>query len=311
MKAPVSAKADQPFAAVTFGYNSCDFLCLLDAYPEPDGKSPMRAFLRQGGGQAATAAVALARLGFRVRYLGKFGDTPEGDFARASLESEGVEVAACRRAPGTQNQVAVIWADPRRATRAISFLREPGLQIEPGEIAVDAVRQGGALLLDGHDPAASLEMAQAARAAGIPVLIDIGKNQPGIPELLDSVDYLLCDSHFPAAYTGETDEETALRRLRDRHRAPLVAMTLGARGSLALIDDVVVRTPAFPVRVVDTTGAGDAWHGGFVAGLLWNRPVEEILRLSAAVAALNCRALGGRSALPTRAELEKFLAESE
>lgn len=308
MKLPLTPQPGRPFDAVSFGYNSCDYLCLLDRLPGPDAKRPMRRFEKQGGGQAATAAVALARLRLRVRYLGKFGDAGEHRFARDSLTDEGVDIAACPTAPGTQNQLAVVWADQNAGTRTIAYLREPGLEIGPDEFAREDVVAGSVLLLDGHHVAASLQMAHWAREEGIPVLLDAGKNQPGLGELLSSVDAILCDHDFPKSYTGLADPHDALRALHEAHPAAVVAMTLGANGSLALAGGKFFATPAFAVDVVDTTGAGDAWHAGFAAGVLAGLTLPETLRLAGAVAALNCRALGGRAGLPDRAALAAFVA---
>jgi sugar/nucleoside kinase (ribokinase family) len=141
----------------------------------------------------------------------------------------------------------------------------------------------------------------------VPVLLDVGRAQPGIEDLLDLTDYVLCDARFPAEYLGEGDPSRSLRAIAERHRTPLVAMTLGARGSLAWVDGRAVATPAFAVDVADTTGAGDVWHAGFAAGLLWDLPLEEILRVAAGAAAMSCTKVGGRAGAPTRAELETFL----
>jgi sugar/nucleoside kinase (ribokinase family) len=270
MKPPVSPKSGQPVDVVCFGYNSCDLLCLLPAFPPPDGKTRMEAFLREGGGQAATAAATVARLGLRSHYLGKFGDTPEGEFARRTLAEEGVDLAGCLTARHTQNQLASIWVDR----------------------------------------AACLELAQWARGAGIPVLLDASKNQPGMGDLLDLTDYALCDARFPLEYTGESQPAAALRAMTERHRLPLAAATTGAAGSLTLVDGQFIATPACRVDVVDTTGAGDVWHGAFAAGLVWGLELEQILRVAAAAAALKCRRLGGRAGIPSRAELEAFLSSA-
>jgi len=307
MKPPVPVKTPRTVEAVVFGYNSCDMLCLLDEYPAPDTKLPMRSFARQGGGQAATAAVTLARLGLHTRYLGKFGDTPEGDFARQSLLDAGVELTGSLRAEKTQNQLAVIWVDQSAHSRTIAYLREPGLDIQPGEIAREAIDGAGLLLLDGHDLPASVELARRARAAGLPVLLDVGKLQPGLGDLLELTDYALCDARFPQAYTGVADAPTALEMIRDQHRTPVVGLTMGERGALLLVGRRWLRQPAYAVPTVDTTGAGDVWHGAFAAGLLWGLELEEILRVAAGAAALKCRRLGGRQGIPEREELFSFL----
>jgi sulfofructose kinase len=311
MKAPIPAKPNLPFAAVSFGYNSCDFLCLLERFPEADGKTAMRAFDRQGGGQAATAAATVARLGLRARYLGVFGDTPEGAFARETLVAQGVDVEHCRIAPNTQNQIAVIWVDLVTGTRTIAHHREPGLAVMSGAWPREMVTAGSVLMLDCHHLPASIQMARWAREEGIPVLLDAGKVQDGVEELLAWTDYILCDAKFPAAVTGSTDIRDALAVLQRESGAAVVAATLGVDGAVALANGTWLQAPAFPVDVVDSTGAGDVWHGAFAAGLVCGLALEEILRFASGAAALKCRSLGGRSGIPDREELNRFLTKRE
>jgi len=310
MKIPITIKDNQPFDAVCFGYNSCDLLCLLPRYPQADEKVGMKQMVRSGGGQAATAAATMSRLGLKTRYLGKFGDTTEGDFSRESLIEAGVDVGLCKSEPHTQNQVAVVWVDSRTGKRAISALRDPKLDVIVGDFSEDAVCSGGLLLLDGHHLPVACQMAQWAKDRGIPVLLDIERVRDRLPDLLDLCDGILCNSAFPEHYINEREPEKALRIIRERHGAPIVAMTLGAKGSLALINDQIIATPAFQVDVVDTTGAGDVWHGAFAAALAWEWEVEEVLRFAAAAAAIKCTGLGGRYGIVSRERVEAFINET-
>ncbi|HPQ67825.1 MAG TPA: PfkB family carbohydrate kinase [bacterium] len=311
MKPPVPIKENQPFEAVCLGYNSCDILCLMDDFPRANTKTRLNRLIREGGGQAATAAVGLARLGLRARYIGKFGDTPEGEFARESLRKEGVDTMGSLVAPHTQNQVAVIWIDEGTGERTITYIREPGLEIYPEDLSRDLIASGGCLLADAHNIPATIQAAKWARKEGIPVVLDVERDLPDVETLLDFTDYILCDENFPKIYTGDSNGERALRAIRDRHNAPLVAMTMGAHGSLALVEDRFIHTPAFEVEVIDTTGAGDIWHSGFAAGLIWGWEIEEILRLAAATSALKCRKLGGREGIAGKSETLDFLASAE
>lgn len=307
MKPPAPPREGQPFDVVCFGYNSCDILCLMKNYPKPNTKIRLDRLIREGGGQAATAAYALRRMGLSTRYVGKFGETPEGDFARDSLVRAGIDVAGSMVARDTQNQVAVIWIDQTTSERTIAYIREPGLEIQPQEVDRGAVTAGSLLLADGHNLPATIQVARWAREAGIPVVLDVERSLPETPELLDLGDYLLCDEAFPAAYTGEHNGERALRAIRDRHRSAFVSMTMGPYGSLALVGDEIMHTPAFEVEVVDTTGAGDVWHAGFTAGVIWQWEIEECLRLAAAASAMKCRRLGGRAGIGDRDEVLSFL----
>ncbi len=300
----------RPVDAVGFGLNMTDLLVVVERLPQPDSKQPIRRRAYSPGGQAASAMVACARLGWRARYVGCFGDDENGRQGRSSLAGEGVDVSACRVAADTPNGLSVILVDERNGERTVLWSRDPGLRLRPDDVDPDAVCAGRALLVDCHDTAASTAAARHARRAGVRTVIDVERVRDGIDALLAEIDVIITAGDFPAALTGESRPGAALRAIRDAYRPALVCMTLGADGSLALVGDVEVRTPAFRVPVVDTTGAGDVFRGGFIAG--WLRAgdaaeVEDVLRYASAVAALKCRGLGAREASPTPAEVDALL----
>ena len=302
----IDLTADKPFDVVCFGYNSVDLLCRVPHFPRQGRKLVMSEFSQQGGGQSATAAAALARSGFRARYLGKFGGGAMGRFARESLAAEGVDVSGALVDEAVSNQIAVIFVEDGTGERTITYTRVPGLEVRPEEVDRDAVQSGRVLLVDAHQLPATTRAAAWAREAGIPVVVDAERASPGVEALLEHCDFILCDQRFPEDLTGETDPKRALAALSRYGR--LVAMTLGAEGSLAYADGRYIRTPAYQVECVDTTGAGDVFHAGFVAGLLLGMDAPGALRYANAAAALKCRALGGRAGIPTRSEVLDLIA---
>ena len=302
--------AGRSFDVVGFGLNMTDLLVVVERFPLPDSKQPVRRQTYSPGGQAASAMVACARLGWRARYVGCFGDDEHGRQGRSSLADEGVDVDTCRVAPDTPNGLSVILVDERTGERTVLWSRDPGLRLGPGDVAPAAVCAGRALLVDCHETAAATAAARHARRAGVRTVVDVEHVRDGIDALLAEIDVIITARDFPAALTGESRPGAALRAIRDAYRPALVCMTLGAEGSLALVGDGEVRTPAFRVRVVDTTGAGDVFRGGFIAGWLragGDAQVEDVLRYANAVAALKCRGLGAREASPTPAEVEALL----
>ena len=302
--------AGRTFDVVGFGLNMTDLLVVVERFPLPDSKQPVRRQTYSPGGQAASAMVACARLGWRARYVGCFGDDEHGRQGRSSLADEGVDVSTCRVAPDTPNGLSVILVDERTGERTVLWSRDPGLRLGPGDVAPAAVCAGRALLVDCHETAAATAAARHARRAGVRTVIDVERVRGSIDALLAEIDVIITARDFPAALTGESRPGAALRAIRDTYRPALVCTTLGAEGSLALVGDVEVRTPAFRVRVVDTTGAGDVFRGGFIAGWLRagdDAQVEDVLRYANAVAALKCRGLGAREASPTPAEVEALL----
>ncbi len=142
-----------------------------------------------------------------------------------------------------------------------------------------------------------------------PYVIDIDKVEPLTPELIQEIDFVITSSRFPTLFTGIPDREKALVEMQ-RHTTGFVCATLGREGAMALVEGRIVHVKGFPVRAVDTTGAGDVFHGGFIFGLLKNWEVEEILRFSNAVASLKCLDLGGRKGIPTLEAVQTLLRQT-
>jgi len=188
--------------------------------------------------------------------------------------------------------------------------RHPALTFDPQDVPRAAVTAGRMLVVDCHETAAATQAARYARDAGVPTIIDVEKVRPAIGDLLQQLDVLIAAQDFPSALTGYEEIGRALEALATEFpSARLVCATLGEEGSLARCDGREIRTPAFKVDCVDSTGAGDAFRGAFAAGclLMPDVEVEDLLTYANAVSALNCRALGARGGLPTRAEVEELL----
>ncbi len=177
-------------------------------------------------------------------------------------------------------------------------------------ISQEAVTSGRMVVVDCHETAAAAQVAQFARQAGLPTVSDIERVRPGIADLLKHLDAIIMAQEFPTALTGQEQLGRALQIIARDFNAPLVCVTLGEEGSLAWCQGREIRTPAFAVDCVDSTGAGDAFRGVFAAACLRHPldDIEAILSYANAVAALNCRALGARGGLPTPEEVEQLLA---
>ena len=235
-----------PFDAVGFGLNMTDLLVVVERFPEPDSKQPVRRQAYSPGGQAASAMVACARLGWRARYVGCFGDDENGRQGRSSLADEGVDISACRVASDTRNGMSVILVDERTGERTVLWSRDSGLKLRPEDVDPAAVGAGRLLLVDCHDTAASTSAAHHARRAGTRTVIDVERVRDGIDALLAEIDIIITARDFPASLTGKGAPGAALRAIHDAYRPALVCMTLGAEGSLALVGDVEIRTPGVP-----------------------------------------------------------------
>jgi sulfofructose kinase len=308
--APLSLRprhaGSRPFDVVGFGQNSVDLVAVVSRHAEPDSHTRVDQFAELPGGEIATAMVACARLGCRARYVGAIGSNSHGALIRGALERAHVDVAKVRRVEAP-NRLAIILVDPD-GRRTVLWHRDARLATSPAQVDVDAVTSGRVLLVDAIDPAASTVAAHAARQRRIPTVIDIDAVQPGVDLLLGEIDIIIAAGAFPEALTGATSLGAGLQQMAERYHRAMIVATLGAEGTLTRLNGRELRTPALAVDVVDTTGAGDAFRGGFIAS--WLRlgnqvGIETILEYASVVAALNCRAVGAQAGLPTWTEVEQ------
>jgi sugar/nucleoside kinase (ribokinase family) len=196
--------------------------------------------------------------------------------------------------PGVTNQLAMIIVDERSGERTILWHRPDEIATLPSEITAEKVAVGRVLLVDGHDAPAAARAASIARERGIPVVLDAESVKDGTADVVANTDILVASSRFPERFTGLEGRDDSLRALLEAGPR-FVAMTLGAEGAVAMTaDGAIIKSPGFAVAVVDTTGAGDVFHGAFIYGLLSGWSVERTLKFANAAAALNCTEAGAR-----------------
>jgi sugar/nucleoside kinase (ribokinase family) len=297
---------DKPFDVVGMGLNSVDFISVVPEFPPPNSKMKMLQFSKQGGGQVATAMVALSRWSVKTKYIGKVGEDELGQFSLHSLRQEGVDVSSVTIEPNATNQFAMIIVDGSTGDRTILWNRDERLMYCEGELRKEEIRSGKLLHLDGHDIDAALQCARWAKEEEIPIVVDLDKVEPLTSELIKEVDFVITSSRFPMLFTGISDQKKALLELQ-KHTSGFLCATLGHEGAMALVNGEFLSIEGLKVKSVDTTGAGDIFHAGFIYGLLQNWEVVEILRFANAAAALKCQDLGGRKGIPTLEETQKFL----
>jgi sugar/nucleoside kinase (ribokinase family) len=294
--------ATKPFDVVGFGLNAVDQLCLVPQYPRFDSKTEIIHYEKLGGGQTATAVVFAARMGLKGKYIGKVGSDDLGVYALESLRAENIDTSSVLVERGARNQYAFIIIDKASGERTILWERDRSLSFRQEELCRADICSGRVLHLDGHDYEAAIQAARWAREEGIPVVIDLDKAVPRSAELIANVDFLITSANFPPEFTGIDDPIESLLALRN-HCDGFLAVTLGAQGAMAVIGDTCERFPAFKVHAVDTTGAGDIFHGAFIYGLLHNWPLDRIMTFANAAAGLNCTHLGARGGIPPLREI--------
>jgi ribokinase len=294
-----------------FGVVAVDDLVYVDRFPEPDGKTLAMERRREGGGLAGTAMVAAARLGARTAWCGVLGDDELSRYSLAELAREGVDVSRVILRPGASPCASVIVVvRPTGQRSIISGIR--GVTPFPPELVTpDLVRQCRVLFVDHTQPPTAIRAASLAREAGIPVVADIeGFADPGVAGLVPLVDHLIVGTESARAHTGETDPARMVRALAESGRA-LTAVTTGADGVWYASGVGAPRhVPGHKVAAVDTTGCGDVFHGAYAAYLAFGEGVDGAVRAANAAAAVKATRPGGRTGIPDRAALERFL-ESE
>jgi sulfofructose kinase len=299
------------FDVVGVGLNATDTLLIVPHFPAYAGKVPFEEEMLSPGGQVASAMVACARLGLRTKYIGAVGDDERGRIQMESLLGTGINLDHVQLRGNCPNQSAYIIIDRSTGERTVLWRRADCLRIDPEQITPDQITCARLLHIDGHDTEAVARAAAVARAHGIPVTVDVDTIYHGFDKVLPNIDYLVASSEFPAAWTGVNDPFLALETIQKEYGMKVAAMTLGAHGALARMGGRYYYSPAFVVNCLDTTGAGDVFHGAFCYAVLQGMAIEDALDFSNAMAALNCTALGARGGIRGLAETRALMARAE
>jgi sugar/nucleoside kinase (ribokinase family) len=291
---------------VGVGLNATDTVIPVAHFPERGAKVEFRSSTVLPGGQVASAMVACQLWGLRTRYVGKVGDDAAASIHAAEFLRTGVE-AHLFTATGCPSQQSFILVD-RSGERTVLCRRDERLTLRPEELRREWIVNARALHVDGHDTAAAALAAGWARAAGVPVIADLDDLYLGVEVLLKNVDYLITSRDIPARLTNQNDLRKSLPAVREKLGCTLAAATLGQDGVMAWDGTRFHYAAAYRVDSVDTTGAGDIFHAGFIYALLQGWPHEKQLDFACAAAALNCTALGARGGIQSVQAIEHLMA---
>jgi sulfofructose kinase len=295
-----------PIDIVGVGLNATDTLIPVSQYPASGSKIEFRSASVLPGGQVATAMVTCQVWGLRARYVGKLGDDDAATLHAAEFSKAGVETRLLT-APGCASQQAFILVEDS-GERTVLWKRDDRLTLRPEDLKKEWISDARALHLDGHDTAAAIAAATWAKEAGIPVIADLDELYPGVERLIEKVDYLIVSRDIPGRLTGKSDLLESLALVQKRFGCVLTAATLGQEGVLACVAGAFCYRPAYRVSVVDTTGAGDIFHAGFIYGLLREWALRQTLDFACAAAALNCTGTGARGGIKTVSQIENLIA---
>jgi sulfofructose kinase len=299
------------FDVCGLGLNATDTLILVPRMPPYAGKIAFQQEILSPGGQVATAMVACAKLGLKTKYIGSIGDDERGRIQAESLTHTGIDLTDVIRRKDCPNQTAYILIDRSTGERTVFWHRDDRLRIRPEEIRAEVIAQSRLLHIDGADTEAVAQATRLAQQLHIPVTADVDTVYHGFEKVLPHIDYLIASSEFPAAWTNESDPYRALEMIQNEYGMRVAAMTLGAHGAVARYQGKFHYSPAFIVNTVDTTGAGDVFHGAFCYGILKELSLPDILDLSNAMAALNCTAIGARGGVATLTEAKQLMGKAE
>jgi sulfofructose kinase len=299
--------ADTPKVDVVgVGLNAIDTLIPVPQFPTRGSKIEIYSANVLLGGPVASAIAACQQWGLSTRYVGKLGEDRAALLHRTEFERLGVETHLLN-ARKCHSQQAFILVDPS-GERTVLWKRDPHLTLLPAELKREWIVNARVLHLDGHDTEAATRAAQWAREADVAVVADLDNLYSGYEALLPHIDFLITSRDIPTRLTGDTDLRTSLPQVRRRFGCRLAAATLGQDGVLAWDGERFCYAPAYRVEVVDTTGAGDTFHAGFIYGFLQDWPLQRQLEFACAAAALNCLGVGARGGIQPVENIEQFMA---
>lgn len=295
-----------PFEVVGVGHCTVDYLGVVERYPEADAKTELSEFSMQGGGPVATALVTLASLGVQTSVLAKVSDDDFGKFIRQGLQEAGVDTSGLIVEPGRVSPFSFIAVERKSAKRTIYWTRGDVSSLEPSDLRLDLMDGARVLHVDGLQMEAQIAAARYARQNGVQVVYDAGSPRPGMEELIGLTDTLVSSERF-AAELGSGALAESLKTLHAMGPTTVV-ITIGEDGSVGMEKEETYIVPALPVEAVDTTGAGDVYHGAFIFGMLQGWGLRERMRFANAAAGLKCRSLGGRAGIPSLDEVHQALS---
>jgi ribokinase len=294
------------YDVIGVGIASLDMIGVAKAEPRLGAKQALGRWIEMGGGPVATGLVTAARLGARVAFAGAVGDDGYGARILAGLAEAGVDTAGAHIRPGGSH-VAFVLAEPGRDRRTVFWHNDRGV-LTGLRLDRELVTSARALMLDSHMPEAAAQAAGWMRATGGLVMIDAERTREGTLDLLPLCDLIVVSSNFGREATGFEEPWEAARALQGRYER-LALVTCGAEGSWCAHEGELFHTPAFEIEPLDTTGAGDVFHGALLYAILRGDEVRRAVRFASAAAAISCTGLGGRGNLPTLGEVEGMLGE--
>jgi ribokinase len=292
---------------VGIGSSVFDSLMLAEDFPKEDTKIEAQSTKIQSGGPCATALAAMARMGISTEYFGLMGTDIFGLYMLDEFRRYGVAVDSVRLVDGGMSFNSVVVINKKNSSRTCVWNEGTLPPMQEDDVPLEKLKRAKYLHLDGHHIKAAVYGAKKAREYKIKVSLDAGTPYEGIDDLLPLVDILIPSEEFTSRYTGEKQAEKGAELLYRQYKPEVLIITQGARGGFIYDGKECIYYEPFPVKVVDTNGAGDAFHGAFIAGLVKGMKVVEAAGFASAAAAIKCTRFGAREAVPTYEETIKAM----
>ena len=296
---------------VGVGNVAYDYLFIVEKYPQEDSSARISDAIEQGGGCVATALVAASRLGIPTSFICNIGDDEAGKRIYQGLLDENINLQHMEIIPGGRSQTSYVMINPANQSRTKFPYKDKLPNIVWTQDKIDQIKNASVLHLDGTQYDNAIAAAKIAKEYNVPVSLDgcSRKDDNSLNvELAKLTDILIMNNTFPFYTSNKETLEEAMEFFA--HIGPrIVITTLGDQGCVAWIDGACKYFPAFKVDAIDTTGAGDAFHGGFLAAQLKGYDLETSIYYASAVSALKCLQIGGRTGLPTHDTVIQFLSE--
>jgi len=291
------------------GISPVDFFVSIDEYPAPGKKinGIPDHLLIAGGGPVPTAACTFAKMGGTSSVISSIGDDRWGDFIREELDKFGVRHDQLIVRKQCSTALASAWINIHTGERTIVLDMSPRLFIKPRDIHLAHLPKPKLVQVDGRHVAADLKVARWAKQVGARVMLDVGSDRNPVDELFPYLDFLVCADDYACAYFKTRSIEKAARGFK-KIGIPEVVVTAGTTGSFGIDSGGrIARQNAYKVDAVDTTGAGDVFHGSFLYGIHRGWDLPRRMNFAAAAAALKCRKPGARMGIPSLRQTMNFM----
>lgn len=284
-----------------------DMLMTAERFPEEDTKLQGLATKLQCGGPCATALVAVSKLGISAEYMGTVGDDLHGRFILEQLGRYGVGTSRVRMVPETASFNSFVLCNVTDSSRTCIWNRGTVPPPQKEDVNLEVLRQAEYLHLDGHQLETAIYAAKQARGYGVKVSLDAGGIYPGIERLLPLVDVLIPSEEFTVKFTAEKDVVKAAQILWEKYQPEILIVTQGSRGGFIWENGRAIPYPVFAVKAIDSNGAGDTFHGAFVAARIKGMTVYEAAKFASAASALKCTRFGAQEGIPGFDEVLSFI----